>query len=125
MEPRRVAPSRGSKEVDRGLRGLIMLTFVVHVDLDRTCMCRATNSYHLIYPFTHFPSRIARRLFTAVAPSLSNKCNLGNAAQQALLSTAFLGGFAGYLVSQFVFLPTFLLALGGGGFLAYVATTRK
>ncbi len=40
---------------------------------------------------------------------------------------AFLGGFAGYIVSQFpfVFLPTFMLALGGGGFLAYVATTRK
>eukprot|EP00752_Nemacystus_decipiens_P009363 g8367.t1 len=46
---------------------------------------------------------------------------------KSLLSVAFLGGFAGYLVSQFpfVFLPTFMLALGGGGFLAYVATTRN
>eukprot|EP00752_Nemacystus_decipiens_P009358 g8362.t1 len=46
---------------------------------------------------------------------------------KSLLSVAFLGGFAGYLVSQFpfVFLPTFMLALGGGVFLAYVATTRK
>lgn len=42
-----------------------------------------------------------------------------------MVAVAFLGGFAGYLVSQFVFLPTFLLALGGGGFLAYMATTRK
>ncbi|CAN0392767.1 unnamed protein product [Laminaria digitata] len=44
---------------------------------------------------------------------------------KTLVSVAFLGGFAGYVVSQFVFLPTFLLALGGGGFLAYMATTRK
>eukprot|EP00903_Cladosiphon_okamuranus_P011102 g10478.t1 len=46
---------------------------------------------------------------------------------KSLLSVAFLGGFAGYIVSQFpfVFLPTFMLALGGGGFLAYLATTRN
>ncbi|CBN74709.1 conserved unknown protein [Ectocarpus siliculosus] len=46
---------------------------------------------------------------------------------KSLLSVAFLGGFAGYLVSQFpfVFLPTFMLALGGGGFLAYLATTKN
>ena len=45
--------------------------------------------------------------------------------KKTLVSVAFLGGFVGYVVSQFVFLPTFLLALGGGGFLAYMATTRK
>lgn len=45
--------------------------------------------------------------------------------EQALLSSAFLGAFAGYIVSQFIILPTFLLALGGGGFLAYLATTKK
>lgn len=51
----------------------------------------------------------------------------GCTTEQSLLSVAFLGGFAGYIVSQFpfVFLPTFMLALGGGGFLAYLATTRK
>lgn len=50
-----------------------------------------------------------------------------NDMKQSLLSVAFLGGLAGYLVSQFpfVFLPTFLLALGGGGFLAYLSTTKK
>ncbi|CAM9360625.1 unnamed protein product [Pylaiella littoralis] len=46
---------------------------------------------------------------------------------KSLLCVAFLGGFAGFIVSQFpfVFLPTFMLALGGGGFLAYLATTRN
>ncbi|CAM9940941.1 unnamed protein product [Ascophyllum nodosum] len=44
---------------------------------------------------------------------------------KSLLSVAFLGGLAGYLVSQFVFLPTYLLAIGGGGFLAYLATTKN
>lgn len=57
-------------------------------------------------------------------PTLPQQKTLQN---KSLLSVAFLGGFAGYMVSQFpfVFLPTFILALGGGGFLAYLATTRK
>lgn len=48
-----------------------------------------------------------------------------NGQKKTLVSVAFLGGFVGYVVSQFVFLPTFLLALGGGGLLAYMGTTRK